>query len=609
MGSSSSKVNNRSLYFHENTYNVVSETLTRTDIKVESKVNASNKTVTGNVNFSGNKGTNASVKITAEMRNKVKQLVEMKTVIDAVMKSSLNNDEKLDALMGMLTGLESNGTRLIGKDSNEANSDMETHIKNNFNLEMAQKILTTYNFILHTLASNEAVMGNIDITNNEDSNFKFEKADVMLNEIENSAVSNLITEQLSEQGIDNKTIEKIQEKAQTESKKTSNLDEVSGDVADTVKNISEDISGTIKSGFDMLKVGKIVLAVVVVVIIIAIAGVAIVKAMNKSKTQQQMLAVNPEMYAQFYSPQVKAEARQQRLNQYGEFIGNTVNSVKQIRPIQQQQSYVPQPVRPVQTPQSYAQQQQTYEDVYEDEYEETYGLDELYEPENYYDKHTRPVPYYQGGVKYLDSQVYFTGGKTEYDTVGDLLAVVEPVKIDSQNRIVTFSNRVLTDLNRYATSLPGQTKKIKVNLVDKYGNEVYYEVGTNEFKNIDDIIINTKAEEIKPETLTGGVSINPKLIGNIVKNGKKVVKKGFNWGMKHKDQIKKYGKKGYEFAKEHKKEIKKIGKAAAKGLNKMMDSYEPSYEPKQTKYVEEDVESDDLRSLEQVPIRRQQVEN
>lgn len=549
MGSSSSKVNNRELYYHENTYNVVQNMLTQTDVKVESKVTGVNSSVVDGINFSGNVDTNANIKIGADQMNKVKQLVEMKSIIDGVMKSGLSSEEKIDALMGMQTGMESNGTRLIGADSHTSNSTIEQHIKNNFNIEMAQKILTTYNFILNTLAVNEAKIGMLNITNNKNSNFKLEKVDTMKNEINNSLVSEVITTQLEEQGVDAKSIEKMQSESESIAKKTSNLDEVSGDVSQTVQKISGDVSKTIQSGINYGKVAIIGAVIVAVIIVLVIGGVIIAKAFAKNKAPQ-MPYMQPQM------------------------------------PMQQQM-----PSMPMRQPQPMA-----YERSQPMAYDDTYGLDELYE-ENYYDGRTNPMPYYRGGVQYLDSQVYFTGGQTEYETIEDLAEVVEPVKVNNLNQIVTFSNRVLTDLNRYATSLPGTTKKVKINLVDKYGNEVYYEVGTNEFKNIDDIIINTKAEETKPEEMKGGFSVNPKVINSIVKHGKKGIKKGAKFLSKHKGDIKKYGKKGLDYAKKHKDEIKKYGKKAVKGIEKYVD-----------RYAESDDE-DDLRNLDRTPIRRYEEED
>lgn len=551
MGSSSSKVNNRELYYHENTYNVVQNMLTQTDVKVESKVTGVNKSSTGNINFSGNENTNANIKIGADQINKVKQLVEMKSIIDGVMKSGLSSEEKIDALMGMQTGMETNGTRLIGADSHTSNSTIEQHVKNNFNIEMAQKILTTYNFILNTLAVNEATIGNLNITNNKNSNFKLEKADTMKNEINNSLVSDVITTQLEEQGVDAKSIEKMQSESESMAKKTSNLDEVSGDVAQTVQKISGDVSKTIQSGIDYGKVAIIGVVVVVVIIVLVIGGIFIAKFMAKSKAQQMP---------------------------YG------MQQMPMQMPMQQQMP-MPQPSM------GYEPSQPSMG------YDDTYGIDELYE-ENYYDGRTNPMPYYRGGVQYLDSQVYFTGGQTEYETINDLVEVVEPVKVNNLNQLVTFSNKVLTDLNRYATSLPGTTKKVKINLVDKYGNEVYYEVGTNEFKNIDDIIINTKAEEAKPEEMKGGFSVNPKVINSIIKHGKKGIKKGAKFLSKHKGDIKKYGKKGLDYAKKHKDEIKKYGKKAVKGIEKYVDQY-ADYQDEEEEYDE-----DDLRDLDRTPIRR-----
>lgn len=539
MGSSSSKVNNRELYYHENTYNVVQNMLTQTDVKVESKVTGVNSSVLDGVNFSGNVDTNANIKITADQMNKVKQLVEMKSIIDGVMKSGLSSEEKIDALMGMQTGMESNGTRLIGADSHTSNSTIEQHITNNFNIEMAQKILTTYNFILNTLAVNEAKIGNLNITNNKNSNFKLEKADTMKNEINNSLVSEVVTTQLEEQGVDAKTIEKVQNESESIAKKTSNLDEVSGDVSQTVQKISGDVAKTVQSGINYGKVAIIGAVIVAVIIVLVIGGVIIAKAFAKNRQPQQQMPY----------------------------------------PMQSM------PMQPV-----------GYERSQPMGYDDTYGLDELYE-ENYYDGRTNPMPYYRGGVQYLDSQVYFTGGQTEYETIEDLVEVVEPVKVNNLNQIVTFSNRVLTDLNRYATSLPGTTKKVKINLVDKYGNEVYYEVGTNEFKNIDDIVINTKAEETKPEEMKGGFSVNPKVINSIVKHGKKGIKKGAKFLSKHKGDIKKYGKKGIDYAKKHKDEIKKYGKKAVKGIEKYVDRYAESEE------------EDDLRDLDRTPIRRYEDED
>ena len=548
MGSSSSKVNNRELYYHENTYNVVQNMITQTDVKVESKVTGVNSSVLDGVNFSNNVDTNANIKITADQMNKVKQLVEMKSIIDGVMKSGLSSEEKIDALMGMQTGMESNGTRLIGADSHTSNSTIEQHITNNFNIEMAQKILTTYNFILNTLAVNEAKIGLLNITNNKNSNFKLEKADTMKNEINNSLVSEVVTTQLEEQGVDAKTIEKVQNESESIAKKTSNLDEVSGDVADTVQKISDDVSKTVQSGINYGKVAIIGAVIVAVIIVLVIGGVIIAKAFAKNRQPQQQMPYPMQMQG--------------------------MQSMPMQMPMQGMQSMPMQPM--------------TYDD--------TYGPDELYE-ENYYDGRTNPMPYYRGGVQYLDSQVYFTGGQTEYETIEDLVEVVEPVKVNNLNQIVTFSNRVLTDLNRYATSLPGTTKKVKINLVDKYGNEVYYEVGTNEFKNIDDIIINTKAEETKPEEMKGGFSVNPKVINSIVKHGKKGIKKGAKFLSKHKGDIKKYGKKGIDYARKHKDEIKKYGKKAVKGIEKYVD-----------RYAESDDE-DDLRDLDRTPIRRYEVED
>ena len=555
MGSSSSKVNNKELYFHENTYNVVQNMLTQTDVKVESKVTGVNKSSIDGINFSGNENTNANIKITSELMNKVKQLVEMKSIIDGVMKSGLSAEEKIDALMGMQTGMETNGTRLIGADSHTSNSTIEQHIKNNFNIEMAQKILTTYNFILNTLAVNEATIGMINITNNKNSNFKLEKADAMKNEINNSLVSEVVTSQLEEQGIDAKSIERMQSESESMAKKTSNLDEVSGDVAQTVQKISDDVSKTVQSGLNYGKIAIIGAVIVVVIIVLVIGGIFIARAMAKNRGQQQMPMQMPMqgMQSMPMQPQHMGYEQQPAMGYDGRSSAMG--------------------------------------------YDDTYGIDELYE-ENYYDGRTNPMPYYRGGVQYLDSQVYFTGGQTEYETINDLVEVVEPVKVNSLNQIVTFSNKVLTDLNRYASSLPGTTKKVKINLVDKYGNEVYYEVGTNEFKNIDDIIINTKAEETKPEEMKGGFSVNPKVINSIIKHGKKGIKKGAQFLSKHKGDIKRIGKKGIDYAKKHKDEIKKYGKKAVKGIEKYVDRY-ADYEEE-----EEDYEEDDLRDLDRTPVRR-----
>jgi type II secretory pathway pseudopilin PulG len=552
MGGNESKtaVKNRNLYINENVYNIVCETINSTDVKVEVKSEAKNKSEMGDTNISGNTDSNIDVTITSEMKAFVRQCVEMKSIIDSVMSQLTKTDDQFDALMGMQNGLEQEGSetaaQVASKDSTTVEGDNSVINRTDINIENITKIMATYKFLMYALAENQAVMGNLNITNNTNCNIRFTKGDKMDASIDNNTVSEVMQTAATESGMDKKSIERAQQESTAAAKKTATAAAITDDISSTIKQLSSDVTKMIGEGlgawFSQNKTIFIVIGVVIVAIFLSIAGILIFKSVSKNKSEQQMIQAQqqmrlqqmqhmsnwkPEQQMQFYQQQNQHERqmqqdnfdyRNQRRNQYM----NQFNSMTD--------KYIP-----VRQPQQIPQQ-------------EYYQEEEVQYPS--YPNQTS-VP------NMMESEVYYGGGKTEFEDDNEIERLIEPIVLNEHNEIVGVRSKKVVG---------------SYDLYDKYGNKVKFNYELKKFYNIDDIeLINDKTEE----QLMEGAGINPAMIKNLVSTGTKFVKKGAKYAKKgvkyvaaHKDQIKqgyktakKYGKKGLQFVDKHKNEFKEAGRA------------------------------------------------
>lgn len=571
MGGNESKaaVTNRNLYINESVYNIVNETVNSTEVQVEVKSTASNRNEVAGLNFSGNTGVDADITITDEQRARVQQCVEMKTIIDSVMSQLTSTDDKFDALLGMQNGLEQSGSetaaQVASKESTTVEGDNKIVNRKDFNVTNCTKIMATYKFLMYALAENESIMGMMNITNNKDSRIRFTKGSKMDAEVNASIVSEAITKAMSDNGLDAKSVQKAQEESTAAAKRASTATEITGDVADTIKTISNDVTGMVggalKGWFSQNKTIVIVIGVIIAVIFLGILGIIGIKAVTKSKnlaTQQQynnqmqmaqmkqMEKWTPDQQMAYYSQRheqdlasqqqmydYRNQRRTQYLNQFNGMMGQPMDM-----PSQQDSQYI--------NPQ---------------------------------------VPYQQ-----MESQIYYGGGKTEFETDEEIEALFEPIKLTEDHQIVGVkSKKVVGDYDLY----------------DKYGNRVKFNYEIKKFFNIDDIEIIPPKEQQPEEQLLEGAGINPGTIKNLISKGTKVVKKGAKYAKKgikfltdHKDQIKKgyktakkYGKKGVEFVDKHKGEIKEAGKTVHDVYREFRPKQQqvPVQQPQQERISEFDV--------------------
>ena len=540
MGGNESKtaVKNRNLYINENVYNIVCETVNSTDVKVEVKSEAKNKSEMGDTNISGNVDANIDVTITSEMQAFVKQCVEMKSIIDSVMSQLTKTDDQFDALMGMQNGLEQEGSetalQVASKDHTTVEGDNSITNRTDINVENITKIMATYKFLMYALAENEAIMGNLNITNNVNSNIRFTKGDKMDATIDNNLVSEVMQKAASDSGMDKKSIEKAKQESTAAAKKTATVAAVTDDVASTIKQISSDVTKMIGEGlgawFSQNKTIFIVIGAVIAIIFLAIAGILIAKSVSKNKTEQSKVMAQQQMKMQQmqhmsnWDPNLQMKYYQQEY-QHERDMQKDMYDYRDHRRDQ------------------YFNQFNTMTDKY---IPPRQPQQQIYEEEDYY-----PSP------NMMESEVYYGGGKTEFEDDNEIEALIEPIFVNEKNEIVGVRSKKVVG---------------SYDLYDKYGNKVKFNYELKKFYNVDDIeLINDKTEE----QLMEGAGVNPGMIKNLVKTGTKFVKKGAKYAKKgvkyvtaHKDQIKKgyktakkYGKKGMEFVDKHKGEIKEAGKA------------------------------------------------
>ena len=324
---SKAKVCNKSLYKDETKYNVVNKLVQDTNVQVELNATASNSSTADGLKIDNTHNSKINIELSTKMAAIVKQVLDMKMIMDGIMESDLNDAQKTDAFLGMQAGLNQEGSDAVGiasKDETESSNDSETIKKKEFNIESATQILATYKFCLLALANNTAHMGPIEITNSSGLDVNFKKTDELKAQVEQNAVSDFISKQLEKQGVSSDTIDKIQEKSLTAAEKSSNLDNISEDVSDTVKSVSEDVTNAVKDlglgWFEQNKTIFIVVGVVIGLIILLIFGVIIFKSISNSKTRQAQMQYEAQVRMQQieseqgWSPEQRMMAEQQRMD-------------------------------------------------------------------------------------------------------------------------------------------------------------------------------------------------------------------------------------------------------------------------------------------------------